>query len=97
MKNNLMIDNYRNTLNFLFGSLSGLIGTVLLYPTYLIKRILQANDKKDFRLIDHMKHLYQRQGFKGFYLGLSMTLLKTVPYQGLVFLLNEQLKTLLKY
>lgn len=43
MKNNFMIDSYRNSLNFTYGCLSGLVGTVLLYPSYLIKRILQAN------------------------------------------------------
>ena len=40
-----MVDNYKNTLNFIYGSSSGLIGTVLLYPSYLIKRVLQANGK----------------------------------------------------
>lgn len=40
-----MVDRYRSQLNFVYGSLSGVIGTCLLYPTHLIKRVLQANSK----------------------------------------------------
>jgi hypothetical protein len=43
LKNNFMVEKYRNTLNFFYGSLSGFVGTIILYPTYMIKRILQAN------------------------------------------------------
>lgn len=30
-------------MNFVYGSLAGAIGTTILYPTYLIKRVFQAN------------------------------------------------------
>lgn len=36
---------HQNLYNFLFGSLGGLIGTTILYPCYMIKRILQASRK----------------------------------------------------
>lgn len=92
-----MVPEYKNTLNFLYGSLSGVLGTVVLYPTYMIKRVLQANTDKNFRLFAYSKDLIKRQGLKGFYLGMSMTLVKVIPYQGILFLCNEQLKILLKY
>jgi ornithine carrier protein len=99
-----MVERYKDYLYFIYGSFAGILGTVLLYPTYLIKRILQANSKnlltiddKNFKVITHMTNLYQRHGIKGFYLGLSMTLLKTGPYIGLTFWCNERLKKLFKY
>ena len=92
-----MVPEYKNTLNFLYGSLSGVLGSVVLYPTYMIKRVLQANTDKNFRLFAYSKDLIKRQGLQGFYLGMSMTLVKVIPYQGILFLCNEQLKILLKY
>ena len=47
-----------------------------------------------------MKHcidLLKRYGIRGYYLGLSMTLLKTGPYIGITFWCNEKLKRLLGY
>lgn len=38
-----MVPEYKGVLNFAYGSLSGIIGTTLLYPTHLIKRVFQAN------------------------------------------------------
>jgi hypothetical protein len=38
-----MIEEHRGAMNFLFGATSGVIGTTLLYPTHLIKRVFQAN------------------------------------------------------
>jgi hypothetical protein len=97
LKTNFMIDQYRGSLNFIYGGFSGVLGTVLLYPTYMIKRVLQANDKKDLRLFKYVGDIYRNQGFVGFYKGMSMTLIKIVPYQGLLFWLNEKLKVLLSY
>ncbi len=92
-----MIPQYRSTLNFIYGSLSGVLGTVLLYPTYMIKRVLQANNDKNFSLFAYAKDLIKRQGLGGFYMGMSMTLIKVIPYQGILFWSNEKLKILLKY
>lgn len=44
-----------------------------------------------------LKELFQRQGVKGFYQGMSMSLVKIVPYNGLIFLINDYLKVLMKY
>jgi solute carrier family 25 phosphate transporter 23/24/25/41 len=45
LKHKFMVPEYRAVLNFIFGAVSGVIGTTLLYPTHLIKRVFQANSK----------------------------------------------------
>jgi len=45
MKSFYMNQKYRGLLNWVYGALSGLFGTILLYPSYLFKRIMQANSK----------------------------------------------------
>jgi hypothetical protein len=91
-----MIEKYRNTLNYIYGSGSGVIATVLLYPTYMLKRVLQSSDSKS-KLLPIFKDIWLKDGFKGFYKGLSMTILKTAPYQGFLFWSNEKFKKLIKY
>ncbi len=88
-----------------YGSLSGSIGTLIMYPCHLIKRVLQANSKKlinlsddkNLKLLGYIIDLKTRQGIKGFYMGFSMTLLKTAPYIGITFWCNERLKQIFKY
>ena len=36
---------YHGLVNFCYGSFAGILGTTLLYPTYMLKRVLQANSK----------------------------------------------------
>jgi hypothetical protein len=43
LKNKYMFEQHRSKLNFVYGSLSGVIATTILYPTHLIKRVFQAN------------------------------------------------------
>lgn len=43
LKTNHMVPKHRDTLNFVYGSFAGLFGTILLYPSHMIKRVLQAN------------------------------------------------------
>lgn len=91
-----MIEKYRNTLNYLYGSGSGVIATILLYPTYMLKRVLQSSNTNN-GLLKIFQEIMLKDGFKGFYKGLSMTLLKTAPYQGFLFWSNEKFKKLIKY
>jgi hypothetical protein len=92
-----MFPKYASKLNFIYGALSGVIGTVILYPTYMIKRVLQANNDKNFTLFKYSKDLLARQGIGGFYQGMSMSLAKVIPFQGILFWCNERLKILFKY
>jgi len=96
LKQNFMVEKYRNTLNMLYGSGSGVCATIVLYPTYMLKRVLQSNDSSK-KLGTFLKEIHQKDGIKGFYKGLSMTLLKTAPYQGFLFWSNEAFKRFLKY
>ena len=91
-----MIEKYRNTLNYIYGSGAGTLATIFLYPTYMLKRVLQSSDTKK-KLSGYLKEIYIKDGAKGFYKGLSMTLLKTAPYQGFLFWSNEKFKKILKY
>jgi|LauGreDrversion4_2_1035121.scaffolds.fasta_scaffold999203_1 hypothetical protein len=91
-----MVEKYRNTLNYLYGSLSGVIGTTILYPTYLLKRVVQTSNT-EMNYINHIKNIYLVNGIPGFYKGLFTCYLKVIPYQGFLFWSNEKFKKLLKY
>lgn len=54
-------------------------------------------DSQKFDFVPYFKDLVARHGIRGFYLGLSMTLLKTGPFVGITFWCNEKMKELLKY
>lgn len=46
------------------------------------------------------KYLYniaKTEGFSGFYKGLSLSYIKIIPYNGILFALNEKLRNLLNY
>lgn len=45
LKQLFMPDRLQSITNFCYGSIAGLLGTTLLYPTYMLKRVLQANSK----------------------------------------------------
>jgi hypothetical protein len=55
---------------------------------------LDGNDLKVFKFVSH---LVKRDGILGLYKGMSVTLLKIVLYQGILFWTNEKLKFLLGY
>jgi len=97
LKTNFMVDKYRGSLNFIFGGFSGLLGTCLLYPSYMMKRVLQANDIKELKLGGLIRQIFRTQGISGFYKGMSMSLIKIVPYQGLLFWINEKMKVIMNY
>jgi len=42
----LMINKFKNYLNLIYGSLAGVIGTLIMYPFYMIKRVFQADSIK---------------------------------------------------
>ena len=53
MKNNIYVsDKHKSKMNFIYGSLSGALGTALLYPTYMIKRVFQANSKFNIKFFN---------------------------------------------
>jgi hypothetical protein len=44
-----------------------------------------------------VKEAIRKEGVRGIYKGLSITYVKIIPYQGLLFWSNEKLKVLLGY
>jgi hypothetical protein len=106
LKTNYMVPQYRNYLNFIFGALSGIVGTSILYPTHMLKRVFQANSKyygltvvddKDLTVYNFVKNTIRNEGVKGLYRGLGITYIKIIPYQGLLFWSNERLKVMFGY
>lgn len=57
------------------GGIAGLLSKTFVYPLDLIKRRLQIKGN----LLNHIKQIYRINGFRGFYRGLSLALLKSVP------------------
>lgn len=45
LKSTFKPSSHQHIFNFLCGSFAGIFGTTLLYPTYMLKRVLQANSK----------------------------------------------------
>jgi solute carrier family 25 protein 16 len=100
-----MLQKHRSKLNFIFGSLAGMIATTLLYPTLMIKRVFQANSKykiknkllddKNLRISSWIVDCYRKIGITHFYKGMSIYYIKTIPYQGILFWTNEKLKIIL--
>lgn len=45
LQRKLMINKYKNYCNLIYGSLAGIIGTMIMYPFYMVKRVFQANSK----------------------------------------------------
>lgn len=54
-------------------------------------------DDKNLRIIQYIKNTISNQGIKGLYKGMSITYIKIIPYQGLLFSTNEKLKLFLGY
>jgi len=102
-----MIPKYRSSLNFIFGSLAGVIATTILYPTHMIKRVFQANsnftyikpiiDDHKLRISTWIIENFRKNGISYFYKGMLINYIKIIPYQGLLFWTNERLKIALGY
>jgi len=54
-------------------------------------------DDKDLTLTKYIKQTFNTQGMQGFYKGMGVTMVKIIPYQGLIFFFNERFKALLGY
>jgi len=54
-------------------------------------------DDKNLSIIQYIKNTINNQGIKGLYKGMSITYIKIIPYQGLLFSTNEKLKLFLGY
>jgi solute carrier family 25 carnitine/acylcarnitine transporter 20/29 len=76
--------------SFIFGGLSGMISWIPIYPPDRIKTIIQTN--KDIKLINVVKNIYNKEGFRGFYKGFHYSLMRAIPLHAGTFMTFELIK-----
>ena len=80
------------------GGLSGIISQSIMYPGDTIKRHLQINGfgtKKYSNLLDCIYTIYKNEGVAGFYKGIKLNSIKSIPEIAIKFSIYEQMKQLL--
>jgi len=80
-----------------FGSVSGSVGAISVYPLNLVRTRLQASGspghpQRYTGIWDVVQKTYQRDGWRGFYRGLFPTLAKVVPSVSISYLVYEHSK-----
>lgn len=71
---------------FISGALSGLNAWIFIYPSDLIKTKIQSS-KEDIGIVNTIKNIYyvNNGGFKNFYRGFSLAIMRAMPLHGGVF------------
>lgn len=82
--------------SFIFGSFSGFMSWIFIYPSDLIKTKYQAIKNIENTKISYViKDIYKNNGYKGFYSGFSYAIMRAIPLHGGVFLGYEYSKKIL--
>jgi hypothetical protein len=86
--------------SFVFGSASGLVSWIFIYPSDLIKTRVQAvktvgTTDSVGSISSVIKNIYKDAGIRGFYSGFSLAVARAIPLHGGVFLGYEFAKQLL--
>ena len=79
------------------GGLSGIISQSIMYPGDTIKRHLQLNgfEKKEYTSLRNCIYtIYKKEGISGFYKGIKVNSIKSIPEIALKFTIYEQIKNL---
>ena len=74
--------------NFMIGGLCGLSSWVFIYPQDKIKTIIQ-NASGDKKILNVYREIKLNEGFRGFYRGFSLCLMRAIPLHAGVFLGND--------
>lgn len=69
----------------LSGGLAGMCAWAFVYPTDILKSIIQAETKK-IKIVPEAKRIFQTEGIKGFYKGFSISVLRAFPVNAVTFL-----------
>jgi len=90
-----------NMVNILGGGLAGITAITITYPTDLIRRRLQLQNfdthvPRYTGILDCISKIYQTEGMRGWYRGLSASYIKLFPTIGIQFLTIEKLNEILK-
>jgi len=89
-------DNYQTTpfRLFLYGGFSGILSWIIIYPMDVVKSNVQSY-KSNINILNCTKQLYKQNGFKYFYKGFSLSLLRAFPMHGGAFFGYEMMKQFL--
>ncbi|XBW36767.1 hypothetical protein QEN19_002344 [Hanseniaspora menglaensis] len=77
------------------GALAGMLSQSAAYPFEIIRRRLQVTSIMKLNSTSMAKLIYKEQGFKGFYVGLSIGYLKVMPMVACSFYVYEHMKWVL--
>ncbi|KAF9566019.1 mitochondrial thiamine pyrophosphate transporter [Mortierella alpina] len=82
--------------SFIAGANAGIIATACTYPFDLLRtRFAVQRDVKVYTgIVQACQHIFQKDGVKGFYRGMSPALIQVVPYMGIMFGSYDTLKHL---
>ncbi|OAV85951.1 hypothetical protein PTTG_00085 [Puccinia triticina 1-1 BBBD Race 1] len=79
--------------NLLCGSIAGMAAQTVSYPLEIIRRKMQVGGPMSHRTIAQTAHLiFNTQGFRGFFVGLSIGYLKVIPMTAISFVTWSKLK-----
>lgn len=86
--------NYKHKVHelMLAGASAGIGYNCTLFPVDTVKSIMQANDKSGLTFMNVSRQIFKRNGIRGFYSGMGVTMIKTIPTSALMFLVYEKLK-----
>lgn len=80
--------------HFMSGGFCGIMSWLIVFPVDAIKTNLQKDimmqKPKYHGVIDCARSLFQKNGFRGLYRGLNVTLIRAFPIHSLNFLVYEQ-------
>lgn len=79
--------SYQHIPSLVAGSFSGFCATISTYPLDLLRtRFAAQQEHKVYRSLWHAaKHIWSREGFGGFYVGMAPTLIGIVPLMAVQF------------
>ncbi|KAF9276908.1 mitochondrial thiamine pyrophosphate transporter [Mortierella alpina] len=82
--------------SFIAGANAGIVATACTYPFDLLRtRFAVQRDVKIYTgIVQACRHIFQKDGIKGFYRGMSPALIQVVPYMGIMFGSYDTLKHL---
>eukprot|EP00347_Sterkiella_histriomuscorum_P019318 403342110 len=83
-------------MNLCLGATAGTIAVTLTYPTDLLRRQLQLSGMEGHEkydgVVDCVKKIVSKEGYKGMFKGLIPCYLKVIPATAILFMTNERLK-----
>ncbi|CAO3572307.1 unnamed protein product [Mortierella alpina] len=82
--------------SFVAGANAGIVATACTYPFDLLRTrfAIQRDVKVYTGIVQACRHIFQKDGIKGFYRGMSPALIQVVPYMGMMFGSYDTLKHL---